>query len=57
MEEIIRFCRPILVLEESDQVEELCDKSKRYPATPEEFHQQIKDEKIDFNPEQAGKRM
>jgi hypothetical protein len=30
---------------------------KKYPATPEAFHQQIKDEKIDFNPEQAGKRM
>jgi telomerase protein component 1 len=30
---------------------------KKYPATPEEFHQQIKDETIDFDPEQAGKRM
>jgi hypothetical protein len=54
MEEIIRFCQPKLVLEESDQGEELCEEYKWYPATPEEFPQQI-DEEIDFNPAQAGK--
>jgi hypothetical protein len=52
MKDIIRFCHitePKLVV--------MSVMGKKYPATPEAFHQQIKDEKIDFNPEQAGKRM